>query len=414
MKNYKIVFVILFIGITSRLVFSVFFSPIPSSGNTGDAVHYYESAVSLAEGKGYSFNGKPTANFPPGYSLILAGLFKLFFPSYKLAQFSNVIFGTISCLLTYAICKKAFGERAAMLALGIMALSPTNIVWSAVVFSENLFLPLLLGVILLWLHIIQDERPLRENLFKLILSGILLGLTSLTRGQAILLPAALFLWIIFNRKSFSSALIAALIVSLSMIFTVLPWTMRNKEIFGTYKLISTNGGINLLIGNHHGATGAYHDPEDGYPGGDDEVLKDRLCKEMAMSYIFSNPINFIKLIPKKIFFLWGADSTFTFRYELLAKLPHTIGYFLLASAHILYYLLFFAASAAIIMLMSMNFNNGIASPSARNDTACKGVIARGEAPKQSNSKTICNRDDFKPVPERLYQGMADLPVLLCD
>ncbi|MBI3813401.1 MAG: hypothetical protein HY279_02900, partial [Nitrospinae bacterium] len=245
MKNYKIVFVILFIGITSRLVFSVFFSPIPSSGNTGDAVHYYESAVSLAEGKGYSFNGKPTANFPPGYSLILAGLFKLFFPSYKLAQFSNVIFGTISCLLTYAICKKAFGERAA--------------------FSENLFLPLLLGTILLWTYLIQEEIPSFSKVgmgepWKPVLSGILLGLASLTRGQAILLPVALFLWIIFNRKSFSSALIAALIVSLSMIFTVLPWTMRNKEVFGSYKLISTNGGINLLIGNHHGATGAYHDP----------------------------------------------------------------------------------------------------------------------------------------------------------
>ncbi|MBI5749426.1 MAG: tetratricopeptide repeat protein [Nitrospinae bacterium] len=35
--------------------------------------------------------------------------------------------------------------------------------------------------------------------------------------------------------------------------------------------------------------------------------------------------------------------------------------------------------------MYRNFNNGIASPSARNDTARKGVIARGVAPKQSNS-----------------------------
>ena len=87
---------------------------------------------------------------------------------------------------------------------------------------------------------------------------------------------------------------------------------------------------------------------------DDEVLKDRLCKERALSYIISNPLNFIKLIPKKIFFLWCADSTFTFRYELLAKLPHTIGYFLLASAHILYYLLFFAASAAIIIFKTIS------------------------------------------------------------
>ncbi|MBI5750202.1 MAG: hypothetical protein HZA00_13875 [Nitrospinae bacterium] len=38
--------------------------------------------------------------------------------------------------------------------------------------------------------------------------------------------------------------------------------------------------------------------------------------------------------------------------------------------------------------MYRNFNNGIASPSARNDTARKGVIARGEAPKQSNSTSM--------------------------
>lgn len=363
LKNYKIVFVILFIGIISRLAFSVLFSPIPSSGNTGDAVHYYESAISLSEGKGYAFNGKPTANFPPGYPFILAALFKIIFPSYQIAQFLNTILGVISCIITYLICKKVFGERAAMLALYIMALSPTNIIWSGIVFSENLFLPLILGVILLWIHfssahlqIGERMRVRRREVWKLILSGILLGLASLTRGQAILLPGVLFFWVLFNKKSFYSALIATLTVSLFMILTILPWTIRNKEVLGSYELISTNGGVNLLIGNHPGATGTYHDPEGGYPGGEDEVLKNRLCKERALSYIFSNPIKFIALIPKKVFLLWCADSSFTFRHDLLIKLSPFIGYLLMGISLILYYLLFFTAIASLMRFKIMQNN----------------------------------------------------------
>lgn len=346
--NHKIVLIMLFIAFTSRLLFSYLLPPTPFSANTGDAVHYYESAISLSEGKGYLFNGKPTANFPPGYSFILAAIFKIFFPSYQIAQFLNTILGVISCIITYLICKKVFGERAAILALGIMAVSPTNFIWSAIVFSENLFLPLLLGTSLLWIQFITGENFSSKGLWKLVVSGILLGMASLTRGQALLLPGILFLWQLSNNKTFSSASITTLIVSIFMILTILPWTIRNKEVFGSYVLVSTNGGINLLIGNHPGATGMYHDPADGYPGGDDEIVKDRLCKEKALAYIFSKPINFIKLIPKKIFFLWCTDSVFTFRYDLIAKLPLVIGYALIGTALGLYYLSLFITIIALI------------------------------------------------------------------
>jgi 4-amino-4-deoxy-L-arabinose transferase-like glycosyltransferase len=346
-KN-KIIVILLSLALASRLIFSYLFPPVPYTANTGDIVHYYESAVSLARGEGYVFLGKPTAHFPPGYSFALAPLFKIFFPSYRIAQILNTVLGILSCLFTYGISKKTFGEQAALLTLGIMALSPTNVIWSAIIFSENLFLPLLLGVILLWIHSVQNppfnkgglEWIQGRRFYKLLLSGMLLGIASLTRGQAVLLPGVLFFWVLLNKKSLSSSFIAALIVSFFMIVTILPWTIRNKEVLGSFEFISTNTGINLLIGNHPGATGGYHDPEGGYPGGDDEITQNRLCREAALSYIYTHPFQFIKLIPIKIFLLWCADSTFTFRHDLLTKLSPAIGYPLIGAAFILYYLSF--------------------------------------------------------------------------
>ncbi|MEK6590634.1 MAG: glycosyltransferase family 39 protein [Nitrospinota bacterium] len=357
LAKYKIIFTLLFIAFALRLTFSYFFPPIPCSANSGDIVRYYGIAISLADGEGFSLDGKPTAYVPPAYSFILATFFKIFSPSYQIAQLINAVLGVISCILAYFICRKTFSERASILALCIMALSPTNIIWSAMIFSENLFLPLILGVILLWVHFIHDGDAVPKGLGKLLLSGILLGIASLTRSQAALLSGILFVWLLYNKKSFSNALIATLIVFFSMIFTILPWTIRNKEVFGSYVLITTNAGLNLLQGNHPGATGMYHDPPGGYPGGDNEAEKNRLSKEMALSYIFSNPGNFIKLIPKKLFFLWCAESVFTFRHDLLTKLPHIVGYFLMGAALILYYLFFFIMPVALIKFKMLQYNS---------------------------------------------------------
>ena len=48
----------------------------------------------------------------------------------------------------------------------------------------------------------------------------------------------------------------ALIVYLALGLTLIPWLIRNYQLFDAF-IISNNGGYNLLVGNNPRATGAY-------------------------------------------------------------------------------------------------------------------------------------------------------------
>ena len=52
------------------------------------------------------------------------------------------------------------------------------------------------------------------------------------------------------------------VVFLTLILTVVPWTLRNKQVSGHFVPISTNLGINLLVGHEPSATGRYSDDAD--------------------------------------------------------------------------------------------------------------------------------------------------------
>ena len=49
----------------------------PTIANTWDSNFYHETATSLAEGNGFTFQEKPTAYYPPGYPLWIALGYKI-------------------------------------------------------------------------------------------------------------------------------------------------------------------------------------------------------------------------------------------------------------------------------------------------------------------------------------------------
>ena len=78
-----------------------------------------------------------------------------------------------------------------------------------------------------------------------------------------------------------------------------PWWIRNGVAFGTFVPFTTNGGLNLAMGNHPGATGeADDDARAGArallatpPVAPDEVAADRALGRAALSWIASDPVN---------------------------------------------------------------------------------------------------------------------------
>ncbi len=221
-----------------------------------DAYFYDFTARALANGRGYiQPTGDPTANWPPGYPVVLATAYVLFGEKVIVAQMLNVALGTATVWLAYLIGRRLFGHGPALLGAGIVACFPSLILYTGVTLSEITFTFLaLLGIYLLIVEA-QSGRP--RDLRLLLGAGLVLGLAALTRGQALLLPLVLVpFWFRSGiRWRPIAQKLAALVLGMCLIMA--PWTVRNLVQLHAPVLISTNAGVDFWIGHHESATGKY-------------------------------------------------------------------------------------------------------------------------------------------------------------
>jgi len=89
-----------------------------------DYLFYYESAVSLATGHGYSILGHPTAFFPVGYPAFLTGLFAALGPSLRVVSVSGVVLWTLAALFAYLLGVELRGRVTGVIAGLLVALAP--------------------------------------------------------------------------------------------------------------------------------------------------------------------------------------------------------------------------------------------------------------------------------------------------
>jgi 4-amino-4-deoxy-L-arabinose transferase-like glycosyltransferase len=286
---------------------------------TVDWLWYYQSGVSIASGHGYSFNGIPTAFWPVGYPGFLAGIFYLLGPHVFAGQIANIVecLGTI--LLTYHFIKTVFhSETAARIAVLILSFQPNNIAYTSLL-TADMFLTLLL-VLGAFLFV-----SARGRWGFLILSGLVWGLATLTKPQAIVVPA-IFLLAFGAEKQ--SILKLGTVLYLMVLAVVAPWIARNYRVFGV-PVLSTNGGITLLFGNNPYATGRTpvfgspndplallgdldprdptqpFDPKQLFDGR--EVARDHRARYLALDYIRYHPASVVALWPRKFMVLYRSD-----------------------------------------------------------------------------------------------------------
>jgi len=101
------------------------------------------------------------------------------------------------------------------------------------------------------------------------------------------------------------------VVFAAMVGMILPWTIRNYVVSGHVVWVASNGGINLIVGNHPEATGVY----DGYDyegyidrmaaGIEDQVERDRAAMREGMRLLIMNPWRSIRLAWAKVRAFWG-------------------------------------------------------------------------------------------------------------
>lgn len=273
---------------------------------------YFQRAMAMFRGEGYSVDGKLTAYWPIGYPALLSFLFFVAGPSVMAAKVLNVLLGLVAVYLTYCLGARLFRSHAVgLISAVLMALHPTWVMYSGIVASEPLFTATMLGGALAALNARGDPT-------RLLVSGLLFGAAVYTRPQAIVIPLIVlvcaYFWDDDTPRSFwfwkataKVYLVIALVLS--------PWLIRNYLVYDRFVFVSTNGGDNLLIGNNAKATGRYMSPESAglvRPPEMSEPERDSAAARAAWEYASTNKRRTLSLWPEKLkqTFLTGSDGPY--------------------------------------------------------------------------------------------------------
>lgn len=263
-----------------------------------DFAWYFEKAKEISQGLGYQDKGASTAYWPVGWPAALGLIFKIFGANLGVAKAFTLFLTWALIPLTYSLSRKIFNsEPAALAACGLTAFHPHFIAYSSILASEPLFTCLTL-ICFSWLLAARD-KPIWGAA-----GGAALGLACLVRPQAILLPflIQLFSARVDRRRRRDSLLVLGLVFVLAL--TVLsPWLLHTKAVFGRFVFVSTNGGDNLLIGHHPGATGRYANPDLcglERPEGMSEGERDQAAMKQGLANLQSDPAQSLSLVPVKL------------------------------------------------------------------------------------------------------------------
>lgn len=258
-------------------------------------------ARNLAEGRGYTFDyysmfgsqSVVTAFFPPAYVLNVWALLVVFHSIVAVAV-ENALLSFAVVWAVWALARRAFGDLEARVALVLAALYPPF--FTRITHGNGLYFKMLLvvlvadGMLRLW------ARPRARTV----------AVTGLGAGVLVLaMPDALLFVLLFVLAAAAAALMPrgrhvfghALAVLGVTLLVLAPWTLRNASVFHRFCLASTNGGFNLYMGNHPGATQEMDFDSitqlDRRLGGElaraDEVERDHVLVRESIAFVRAHP-----------------------------------------------------------------------------------------------------------------------------
>jgi 4-amino-4-deoxy-L-arabinose transferase-like glycosyltransferase len=184
--------------------------------------------------------GGPTAFRAPGYPLLLAGVYALSDDSVEAGRYANAALGALAVLLLYLVALRLFSRRVALVAATLMAVYPPLAFLGLELYTEPLFIDLLLAAVLTVLAYGRDPR-----LRWAIAAGALVGAAALTRQNgALLIP--IVAWALWSRpRRRSAAAVAPAAAVITALLLIAPWSLRNYVVFNEFVPLTTGAGFNL-------------------------------------------------------------------------------------------------------------------------------------------------------------------------
>jgi 4-amino-4-deoxy-L-arabinose transferase-like glycosyltransferase len=305
-RHTQLLVLILLLAAVLRLLWIIIMPTKPVS----DFGEFDRIAASVATGQGYvSADGNPTTYRPPGYPLFLAGIYAVFGHNGLAARLTNVLLGVVTCFLTYLIAAQLFGPQIGLLAALIVAGFPSHILYGNLLATENLFIPLLLGAIAAFLQAIRQQATHRGYL---ILAGVLLGLATLVRPAAVLMPIVWGIVLLGRGIGVKHTLATISLVGGVIVAIIAPWTVRNAIVADKFIPVASEGGITFLAGHNERATEGHYSLEG--PAFDElfavertEADLDAYAYKLAFRFIRNHPRTEIALLARKFYHFFKDD-----------------------------------------------------------------------------------------------------------
>jgi hypothetical protein len=288
-------------------------------GEMDDPDNYLPLARALAEGRGLSWQGRPTAYRPPLYPLLLAPLVGLLGdrPSWGIRALHLALGAGTVALTARAARGWGLPPGQVLIAAAVVALDPVLVVQGRGVMTETLAAFLVAAT----LATISSARP--SGWRGAACGGLGFGLAALCRPS--LLPGAGLATLAAlgagpgrwrDRRSRATAL------ALATAATLTPWAWRNARIFGEPVWTTTHGGYTLALANN---PTYYAEVLDGPPGavwsgpnqarwqgriarevaGKTEPQADRWLRRAGLRMLAARPGAFARATLARLGRLWG-------------------------------------------------------------------------------------------------------------
>lgn len=208
-----------------------------------DAAGYHRQAAAAA--------GQPLAPGPfwqpPLYPFVLSLVYRFVSHDYLVVRLLQVVVSTLASVLTYLVARRFLSRRWSVLAGCLLGVHGPMLFFSSQLLPTGLAAALNIAALAAGVSLVTQPHWAKG-----LLAGVLIGLGALTVPNIlVVLPVVVVFTLAAQRRQAEDhARTATLCALLGVVLTIMPVSLRNWTVSGEWVPISTNGGINLYIGNN--------------------------------------------------------------------------------------------------------------------------------------------------------------------
>lgn len=303
-------------GFILRVFFIVETSGTPFLAHLfSDSKIYMDWAKTLANG---GWAGDQPFFMAPVYPHLLGIYVEIFGESLFVFRVLQALISSLTIFVIYLIGREFHTRTTGYIAAILSAVYSVFIFYSGAILSETLQVFVLSLLLLLIVH--KDRF---EDKYHWLISGIILGIGVLFRGNILLFLPVVIIWVLRFSENYiakNKRVTAAILFTIGTFIPILPITGYNYAVSGEFVLLTTNGGINFYLGNNEDSPGVFINPKE-FDISTDMSGKNyaqrqtgtKLSNSEASSYWFGRGIEYLTekpgdallLYANKFFLFWG-------------------------------------------------------------------------------------------------------------